>query len=187
MIDFLRYSHITVVCWKIRGGEIGEDFRCTMWFFVNDVHQIPLVNKVRPTPALTISYYLIILHTKKRGASFVARFTFWRPSHCPVHRNEQRGLAPRVYIDNNTRWQLAAIATVYHQRGLYFIHLKWGVPVALFLTNRWICEVLRMSKPKRPENAFFYMSIPHSPTSGTNLRLCHKVKKNIQYIKTMIR
>ena len=113
----------------------------------------------------------------------VARSTFWRPSHCPVHRNEQRGLAPRVYIDNNTRWQLAAIATVYHQRGLYFIHLKWGVPVALFLTNRWICEVLRMSKPKRPENAFFYMSIPHSPTSGTNLRLCHKVKKNIQYIK----
>ena len=90
MIDFLRYSHITVVCWKIRGGEIGEDFRCTMWFFVNDVHQIPLVNKVRPTPALTISYYLIILHTKKRGASFVARFTFWRPSHCPVRRNEQR-------------------------------------------------------------------------------------------------
>ena len=45
-------------------------------------------------------------------------------------------------------------------------YTPWGVPVALFLTNRWSCEVLRMSKPKRTVTPFMYICPPNLCPSG---------------------
>ena len=68
---------------------------------------------------------------------------------------------------------------------MYIIH-PWGVPVALFLTIRRVCEVLIASKPKRTVTPFMYMH--HDPplpigdfqqiVDTANLALfCEKEKK----------
>lgn len=73
-----------------------------------------------------------IVHTKKRGAYSVTRFTIDRPSHCPVSRNEQRRKphASEVYknsLDNRRQSLSKSKRVVYKTPHEAFF-------VALFLT-----------------------------------------------------
>ena len=105
-------------------------------------------------------YCLMLIPYRKRNVepAPVARSTVYRPSHCPVRRNEQRGSAPRkVYLQRCsltigykcgcTSSMICVITTPYKERSRCFV----------FNEQFRSCEVLTLSKPKRPENAFFSM------------------------------
>ena len=88
----------------------------------------------------------------------VARSTIQRPSHCPVSRNEQRGLAPRkVYIQRCSLTIGYNCGCTSSARRIFAYTLQGAFPLLCSWLTVWSCEVLESSKPKRPENAFFNM------------------------------
>ena len=98
---------------------------------------------------------------KERGASSCRSFHGVRPSHCPSSRNEQRGIAPReVYITlsltygNSLGW--------YTSLTCVWIHLHEAFTLLCFWLDDERLRSSTPSKPKRPENAFLYMSADDS-------------------------
>ena len=111
--------------------------------------------------------YLIPYRKKNVEPAPVARSTIQRPSHCPVSRNEQRGLAPRkVYI----QWCSLTIGYNYgctsSTRRIFAYTLQGAFPVALFLT--WWLEFAKFYtvKTKASRKRLFQYVLPCPLASG---------------------
>ena len=99
--------------------------------------------------------YLIPYRKKNVEPAPVARSTIQRPSHCPVSRNEQRGLAPRkVCIQQCSLTIGYYCGCTSSTRRIFAYTLQGHFPLLCSWLTVWSCEVLTLSKPKRQKTPF---------------------------------
>ena len=91
-----------------------------------------------PSTPNRIFVYSVMTYTKKNVEPLCHSLHGLRPSHCPVSRNEQRW-KPHADVQYITTFN--DIDKTANAKEDYIKYIPWDVPVALFLTYSWSCEV----------------------------------------------